>query len=140
MDTSDIVATGAAIISLGSLLFSWLVYRQTQHAEMLRALQGEKEAVGYMAFSLSEGRLPRSPRRRREILKSLCLAAVFEGSDRSRVLVYEALRRHARHDDDEVKEIVDSIESRFADMSELADLNRGQRRLAALKAALAKAR
>jgi hypothetical protein len=139
MEASDLIATIAAVISLGSLLFSWLVYRQAQHADVLRALQGEKEGVGYMAFSLSEGRLPWNTRRRRDILKSLCLAAVFEGSDRSRALVYGALRRHAAEHRKEVDEIVSSVENRFSDMRNLADLERGQRRLEALQAALARA-
>jgi hypothetical protein len=136
METSDIIATIAAVISLGSLLFSWLVYRQTQHADVLRALQGEKEAVGYMAFSLGEGRLPWTRQRRRDILKSLCLAAVFEGSDRSRALVYEALRRHAGRHRSEVDDIVSSVESRFNEVQDLVDLERGKRRLQALRAAL----
>jgi len=122
MTTSDKIAIG----------------HQTQHAEMLRALQGQKQAIGYMAFTLSDGSLPWNSRRRREILKALCLAAVFEGSDRSRVLVYEALRRHSRSHPQEVLGIVTSIEARFTEMGDVADVDRGKRRLSALRAALAK--
>lgn len=136
MTTSDKIAIAAACIALGSFCFTWFVYRQTQHADMLRALQGQKEAVGYMAFTLSEGRLPWRAQRRRELLKSLCLAAVFTGSGRSRVLVYEALRRHSRHHREEVQAIVTSIEAHFAEMRGLTDLARGERRLDALRAAL----
>src|SRR5687768_8987396 len=91
METSDYIAAAAALLSLAALLFTWYAHRNTQHTELLKALQGERESIAFAAYSIGRGRAPRSRKRRQDLIRSLCLAALFESSDRSRALIYEAL-------------------------------------------------
>ena len=76
---------------------------------------GNKESVGYIAYRIGEGdgKFPRRAKRRKEILMALCLAAIFEGSGRSRTLLYRALCKGRRRYGDEVTGIIDDIESNF---------------------------
>ena len=68
--------------------------RQAQaHNDRVKALQGEKEAVAYVAYQVREIGLPDDEEHRSELLASLCLAAIFTKSDRTRALVLSALRR-----------------------------------------------
>lgn len=134
--TSDTIATLAAFISLVSFAFSYYQYRRAKHDEMIRALQGEKEAVAYIAYQLSQGKLPKNTKLRAEILMSLCLAAVFERSDRSRTLIYAALKNLQELHSDEVVAKIAYIESNFNQFRGIVDLDRGLRRLRSLKQAL----
>ena len=77
-DTSDLIAAVAVVIALFSFVFSLIQYLRARHEEIIRALQGNKESVGYIAYRLSEGKLPMLARRRKEIIMSLCLAAIFK--------------------------------------------------------------
>ena len=137
-DTSDYIAAVAAVISLVALLFTSYAYRVAQHTEMLKALQGERESIAFAAYSIGRGRAPRSKKRRQDLIRSLCLAALFESSDRSRALIYEALVKLAEKHDDEIRPIVDDLErllNRIGTEAEL-DVRRGEDRLAQLRKAL----
>ena len=63
------------------------------HNDRVKALQGQKEAVAYVAYQVQEIGLPDDEEHRSELLASLCLAAIFTKSDRTRALVLSALRR-----------------------------------------------
>ncbi len=63
-----------------------------QQESLLAALQGEKEAVGFMALQMArEPRLVNDSNRTR-LFSALCLAFVFESSSRARALVLKTLR------------------------------------------------
>lgn len=60
----------------------------------IKALQGEKDAVAYVAYKVQLGdwnRYLRNERFRNEAITALCLAFVFQKSDRAKTLVYSAL-------------------------------------------------
>jgi hypothetical protein len=137
-EISDYLAVIAAIISLAALLFTWYAHRTAQYAEVLKALQGEREAIAFAAYTIGRGRVPRSKRRREDLIRSLCLAALFESSDRSRALIYEALITLAKGYSDEVWPIVEDLDRLIARMGNDAelDVNRGKARLDQLKRAL----
>jgi hypothetical protein len=59
---------------------------------MVRALQGEKESVAYVAVQVREEGLPDDKERRAQLLTALYLAILFQKSDRTRALVFSALR------------------------------------------------
>jgi len=136
--TSEYIAAIAAVISLAALLFTWYAYRSAQHTEMLKALQGERASIAFAAYSIGRGRAPRSKSRRQDLIRSLCLAALFESSDRSRALIYEALVKLAEHHGDEIWPIVDDLERLIGKIGVAAelDLRRGTERLAQLRRAL----
>ena len=133
---SDIIATVAASIAFASFVLTLLNRRAVRHATTLQALQGEKEAVAYVAFQVSKGQIPRRKKKREEILQSLCLAAVYEKSGRSRVMIYSALQQAAGAYSQEVSDAVKSIEKRFDDFRGITDLSTAEKRLAELKSAL----
>ena len=135
--TSDSIAAAAAVIALFSLSFSLVQYLRARHEEIIRSLQGSKESVGYIAFKLSEGKFPKRASRRKEILTSLCLAAIFEGSGRSRTLLYMALRRAMETYRVEVIAIIGPLEKHFLQSWVGApELEKGKKRLKQLRQAL----
>ena len=137
-DTSDSIAAAAVAIALLSAAFSLFQYLRARHEETIRALQGNKESVGYIAFKLSEGKFPRRAGRRKEILMSLCLAAIFEGSGRSRTMIYRPLKRAMKVKTyrAEVIGMIDEIERHFLESVDDSELVKGNKRLKQLKRAL----
>ena len=66
---------------------------QARHNEMVKALQDEKESVAYIAVRVREQGLPDANKERRaQLLMALYLAMLFQSADRSRALVFSALR------------------------------------------------
>ena len=137
-DMRDIIAAVAVSIALVSFAFSLIQFLRAKHEEKIRALQGNKESVGYIAYKLSKGKLPILPKRRKDILMSLCLAAIFEGSGRSRTLIYSALKKAMEKHSDEVKVMIADIEKHFKEYIEIGitNLKKGQKRLKNLEKAL----
>jgi len=135
--TSDTISAIAVVISLVSFAFSYLQYRKAQHNEVLRALQGDKESVAYVAYRLGTGEVPKDKRRRAEILTSLVLAAIFTNSDRTRALVHPAVRKMHTRFRDEVRTIVERIEEDFDQYSNQVELQKkGKKHLDELKSIL----
>jgi hypothetical protein len=70
-----------------------------EQESLFAALQGEKEAVGFMALQLArEPRLVTDSNRNR-LFSAMCLAFVFESSSRARALVLRALQNFSREDE-----------------------------------------
>jgi hypothetical protein len=65
---------------------------QQEHNEIVEALQGEKESGAYVAVQVREEGLPNDKERRAQILTALYLAMLFQQADRTRALVFSALR------------------------------------------------
>lgn len=139
------IVIGAAGAVVGTLVFAFGVfqYLERRKQQLLIDLQGGKEAVAAAAKRIRDGELPhRIPRisrkRRRSLLEALCLAAVFEGSGRSRALIYAALGRTVELDryTSEINEIVGDLSAVIVRNSPYTDLSRATRRIYALRAAL----
>jgi len=106
MEASDWIAIAAVLVAIVlPLTLRFYDQRNAQqirrndqeHARrtnMVRALQGEKESVGYEAYRIATEGWPSSASERAEIRDALCLAAIFEGSGRTQAMVYRALKRH----------------------------------------------
>ena len=135
-ETSDTIAAVAVVIATLSFAFSFIQYLRAKHEDIIRALQGNKETVGYIAFKLSEGEFPRRAKRRKEILMSLCLAAIYESSGRSRTLLYRALKKSMERYSSEVAAIIADIEKHFEVYVEVSKLEKATKRLQQLKIAL----
>ena len=135
-DTSNTIATVAAAVAIISLAFALYQWWKSSHEGKIQALQGSKESVAYMARRLRKGQLPSSTHRLGELIDALCLAAIFERSGRSRILVYRALSRvHAEYPD-ELRRTIQEIEKDFDKYKDYTDLSRGRKRLTKLKKAL----
>ena len=70
---------------------------QAKHNEMVNALRGEPESVAYVAVQVREQGLPDDNKednkeRRAQLLMALYLAMLFQHRDRTRSLVFSALR------------------------------------------------
>jgi hypothetical protein len=139
MDTSDKIASAAA--ALAFLTFTVTVFwrvrdkREARHASLMMALRGDKAAIGYEAHRLAEDGWPSRSKQRRELPDALCLAFVFERSDRARALVYEALESAPVTDAPAIVAVLRKLvlvfsaaEGHGADF----DLERGWKRLATL--------
>jgi hypothetical protein len=135
-EPSDIIAIVAVSIALASLVLTLLDRRAARHARTIQALQGEKEAVAYVAFQVSKGQIPGAKRRREEILESLCLAAVYEESGRSRVMIYSALQQAGTAYSQDVRDAVTLIDKRFNAFKSITDLSKADERIKELKSAL----
>lgn len=134
------IGGGAGALGLG---FGIYQHRQRHKQQLLTDLQGGKEAVAAAADQIRQRkhphRLDRLTRRRQKVvLRALCLAAVFEGSGRSRALIYAALARsmeqgvHSAY----IGEVVDEISTVARRNSPYTDLSRASRRIHALRAAI----
>ncbi len=164
MNMSDYIAAGALVFSVVSFVVTLSLDRRTKRTELrlkeeelklhqiareqaekaavLQALQGEKESVGFTAMHFARVGLPAAPDERSQIVTSLVQAAVFSGSDRARAMIYHVLRTAGPDQRREIIDAVRGVDRLFAeaehwglDPKEL-DLQRGLRRIAALKKVL----
>lgn len=110
-------------------------YRDGRRTQLLVELQGDKDAVAAVAQRIRAIGLPSMRRRRLELIGSLCVAAVFEKSGRSRSLIYGALSEVTNYSDD-VRKIVDEITVTVHRGSAYTDLEHAKRMVHDLRAAL----
>ncbi len=133
-------------VVIGALGFTFGIgqYVTRKNEQAVSAFQGEKEVVAAAASEVDGKKLPHkipyySARKRQRLIYSLCLAAVFERSGRSRALLYSALNNtmnsSARYFE-EVAEALDRIGSVIHRNSPYTDLWKARHRLFALRAAL----
>jgi hypothetical protein len=115
MEIKDVIGIVISSVALTVSLISFFVtFREKRRAKqdaLVKALQGEKESLAYVAFQLARGAITVDPVFRDELLASLCLAAMFESSDRCRALVYEAIRECSRTYASTITQHLDRIES-----------------------------
>jgi hypothetical protein len=139
MDAVTAASVASAAIAILALGFGLIQYSERRRQQPLADLQGDKEAVAAAAATLvRHGQLPRRKRNRYELLEALCLATVFEGSGRSRSLLYAALAKAMTLEEDRTQIIrsVEGISAVVSRNSPYTDLARARRRLFALRAAL----
>jgi hypothetical protein len=74
---------------------------------LFAALQGEKEAVGFMALQLSREPHLVTDSNRTRLFSALCLAFVFESSSRARALILKTLQKFSS--DSKVHQLITGI-------------------------------
>lgn len=62
MSTSDLIATGALVVSLFALGFSYVQWRRLTQEAFIKALQGEKASVAYVASWIAQNGIPPAKR------------------------------------------------------------------------------
>lgn len=104
--------TVTATIAVVALLLT--VYQLLDHlrSERIRLLLGDKEAVAHAAMSIAMSSRPRASR---QVVQALVGAALFEGSDRARLVVYAALKRLTESKRSKTKAAVDGALKFFRD-------------------------
>ncbi len=104
--------------------------RQARHNEMVKALQEEKESVAYIAVRVREEGLPDDNKERRaQLLMALYLAMLFEHANRSRALVFSALRDACQKE--YRKEVMETLQRLINDFTLYKnDLGAAQQKLA----------
>ena len=139
MEASDWIALFAAVVALASVaLHLWLRRvdkEEGRHTSVMTALQGEKEAVGYEAYRIGEKGWPQRLEEREQLRDGLCLAFIFERSDRTRAMIYRALKRYPKAQHPELEATLTKLLAVFEDAQKLGfdwDLHRGWDRLAML--------
>jgi hypothetical protein len=142
MDTDNWTALGAFAVSLFSIaLHLWLRWsdqKTARHASVISAQQGTKEAVGYEAHRIATDGWPKDRKERARIREALCLAFVFEPSDRSRALIYEAVKKADADDKSDLVRQLTSLISTFRNLERDTewDLHRAWPKIAILGTAL----
>jgi hypothetical protein len=139
MKASDWIALAAVVIALSSAVLHLVLRRadrqESRHTNVITALQGDKEAVGYEAYRIGEEGWPEPSDEREQVRDALCLALVFESSDRTRAMIHSALRSYPRDRHEELGQTLLKILAVFDDAQALGpdwDLRRGWRRLVML--------
>lgn len=139
MEPSDWISIAATVIAGGSVALHLILRRadkrEARHTSVITALQGEKEAVGYEAYRLSESGWPGGLEERKQLLDALCLAFIFERSDRTRALIYRALQNSPAGERTQIENALNKFVAVFADAegNEVDwDLHRAWNRLAML--------
>ena len=95
--------------------------------ERIRSLQGEKESIAKKAYEIYRtGRLDVPAALETEQLGALCLAAVLEGSDRTRALAIGASKKLQPQYGTEIDTIVDALEKEYASFA--LNVEEGERR------------
>jgi hypothetical protein len=124
MDAAAFIAGTAAVVSVLSLILGVLNNKRAEHQNLIKALQGDRESIAYIAYRFSrDGRWPRSKSQREHIIEALCLSAIFEPSDRARVFIFSALCDYP--DKGQVVEVLQSVVGNFQRFREQLDLRRG---------------
>jgi hypothetical protein len=109
----------ALLISSATFIYARIQERRVARESIIKALQGEKEAVAYIAFKVQSERWPsrdkkpekkgavariadtvrsrlgrsREEKFRKDVITALCLAWSLEGADRPKALIFEALKK-----------------------------------------------
>ena len=141
-DTADRDEAKLAIAAISSALAiaSFVIARRTsvraKKAESIKQLLGEKEAAAFAALKLLQDGLPVDTHERQTVLLALMQACVFEGSDRTRALLYRVIDVNRAKYGQECKQALEVIQETFTEMDrfqftkEQLDLDRGRRRIA----------
>ena len=97
MQTADWISLAAAAAAAFSIVLHLVLrnrdLRAARHQSVIAALQGAKEAVGYEAYRLVVSGWPKDAKERQQVCDALCLAFIFERSDRSRALIAGAVTK-----------------------------------------------
>ncbi len=136
------IAFTALLVSAASFIVAQRSAARAKKAEAIKNLLGEKETVAFAALRLLRDGLPSNDAERALVLAAMMQACVFEGSDRARALLYRVLDENRAQYGNELSVALRSIKETFASMDKFQfsredlDLQRGQRRLAAVEKVL----
>ena len=129
----------ALLISVASFIVARYSDGRSKRAEAIKSLLSERESVAFAALKLLRDGLPEKSAERNLVLSALMQACVFEGSDRARALLYRVIELNRVKYRAELQHALKTIEDTFNSMDRFQfdakelDLERGRRRIAAVK-------
>jgi hypothetical protein len=116
---------------------------EARNMELLRSLQGEKESVAYTALQFLRGGLPKNDSQyKNQVIESLVLGAVFQGSDRARAMIFSVLMDGVEKNKEAIEAAINLVEAKFEQFDDFQlsqmelDLSKARVRLGALKKVL----
>lgn len=143
MTSETITETVSIIVAASALWFGIFQYQERRRQQLLIDLQGHKEAVAAAADRIRRSEPPSrfrwlARRHRKDQIRALCLATVFEKSGRSRALIYAALTKTLKQDlyRTEIEDIVESLSDVIKKYSGFTDLKEAEENLDELRAAV----
>ena len=128
MNAEAWVALAALVVSLISLAVTMYEKLRSDQENLIKALQGQKENIAFTAIKVSskqwQGNIFHESYKD-DMIASLCLAWVMEGSDRARALVLSALKVLSEEASNKRKiaEILTVVEDQFKDYVKYAYAN-----------------
>jgi hypothetical protein len=121
LDLSDKWSLALAILSfiISVLTFFFARYQEWKSARgaVIKALQGEKEAVAYVAYKVKSRRWDKRIKDedfRKDVIAALCLAWSLEGADRPKAIVFDTLREmQSQKFGGEIQEVLKNLHRQF---------------------------
>jgi hypothetical protein len=112
--TKDVVTLIIAALALlvSAATFFWSRYQEwsSNREAMIKALQGEKEAIAYVAYQITSGDKEfKNEKLRKKVVTALCLAFAMEGADRAKSLLFAAIKKLDGTEHEEIKKILPDI-------------------------------
>lgn len=100
METKDkitiIISLLALVVSVAGFIYTRYQEWRTARGAIIKAFQGEKEAVAYVAYQVRnkrwKSRFKSRNKFRNDVITALCLAWSLERSDRAKALVFDSLK------------------------------------------------
>jgi hypothetical protein len=133
-----IIAVISAILAVASFIIARRADVRAKKAESIKQLLGERESVAFAALQILRDGLPTESKDRLLVIAALMQACVFEGSDRTRALLYRVIEVNRVKLRDELRSALQVMHDTFNSMDqyqfaeEELDLGRGRRRIAAV--------
>jgi hypothetical protein len=100
MELKDPIALLISLLAVGISAATFFYARiqewRSGQASIIKALQGEKEAVAYVAYKVRSRRWDKrfqGKKFRQDIISALCLAWSLESSDRAKALIFDTLKK-----------------------------------------------
>jgi hypothetical protein len=134
-----VIAVTSAVLAVASFVIARRADVRAKKSESIKQLLGERESVAFGALQILRDGLPTEPKDRLLVIAALMQACVFEGSDRTRALLYRVLEVNRIKLRDELRSALQVIRDTFDSMDryqfvkEELDLDRGRRRIAAVE-------
>jgi hypothetical protein len=117
MNAKDYASIIAVILSLIAFILSLRRERRASQESIIKALQGDKEAVMYVAYKATSPKWRKRLQNatfREDVTTAMGLAWVADSSDRSRALVFAALRQFVAADyGDSVRSVLATLFNEF---------------------------
>jgi hypothetical protein len=132
------IAAVAVVISITSLVITLREKRRDQRRSIVKALQGERESIALIAYRLYQEPESLHQDVANETVDALCMAWLFESSDRARAMVLAALRALKPWHEKRIQAVrtnLQGIADAYAKTPE-GEVSKGQTRLKQLESAL----
>lgn len=112
-DPKAVFAGIAIIVSLISLIYTFIDRRRVRIESIIQGLQGDKASVTYTALQIRLTKLLSNRKYRHALISALLLAWNFEQSDRARASVLTALLEAKRKYPKDYKNVVTDLTQQF---------------------------